>query len=167
MLGEAVDATAALSPPVLLPAPASIPVGAVADSPVEPPVTADVETAEVPPPLVIPDLPILDHEEGAAVVAEVGERRPVTLGEERPEMSTAVVPDAPTAGGPGASVGGAQNRGPPWGAAALSPRSSIPMSGVGSRSCSRAATPRRPSSPSTTSWRSSFGIIFVNIPRRR
>jgi hypothetical protein len=79
MPGEAVDAAAALSLPILLPAPASIPAEAVADSPAEPPVTADVETAEVPPPLVIPDLPILDHEEGASVVAEVSERRPVTL----------------------------------------------------------------------------------------
>jgi hypothetical protein len=64
MPGEAVDAAAALSPPVLLPAPASIPAGAIADSPAEPPVTVDIETAEVPPPLVIPNLPILDHEEG-------------------------------------------------------------------------------------------------------
>jgi hypothetical protein len=31
---------------------------------------------------------------------------------------------------------GAQNRGPSWGAAALSPCSSIPMSGVGSRDTS-------------------------------
>jgi hypothetical protein len=76
--GEAVDAVAAPSPPVLLPAPASIPAGAVADSSAGPPVATDVEMAEAPPPLVIPDLPILDHEERAAVVAEVGERRPVT-----------------------------------------------------------------------------------------
>jgi hypothetical protein len=153
------------SPPVLSLALASIPAGAVADSPAEPPVTADVETAEVPPPLVIPNLPIFDHEEGAAVVAEVGERRPVTLAEERPETSTAVVPDAPTAGDPTPRPRGTQNHGPSWGAAALSPRSSIPMSGVGSRSCSGAATPRSPSSPSTMSWRSSFRIISVNIPR--
>jgi hypothetical protein len=109
--GEAVDAAAAPSPPVLLSAPTSIPAGAVADSPAEPPITADVETAEAPPPLVIHDLPIFDHEEGAAVVAEVGERRPVTLAEERPETSTAVVPDAPTAGGPDAS---AEGRTEPW-----------------------------------------------------
>jgi hypothetical protein len=64
MLGEAVDAAAAPSPPVLLSAPASIPAGAVADSPSEPPVTTDVEMVEVPPPLVIPDLPIFYHEEG-------------------------------------------------------------------------------------------------------
>jgi hypothetical protein len=69
MPGEAVDAAAAPSLPVLLPALASIPAGAVADSPAEPPLTADVEMAEAPLPSVIPDLPIFDHEEGAAVVA--------------------------------------------------------------------------------------------------
>jgi hypothetical protein len=108
---EAVDTAAAPSPPVLLSAPASIPAGTVANSPVEPPVTTDVETAEAPPPLVIPDLPVFDHEEGAAVVAKVGERRPVTLAEERPETSTTVVPDAPTVGGPDAS---AEGRAEPW-----------------------------------------------------
>jgi hypothetical protein len=111
MPGEAVDATVAPSPPVLLPGPASIPVGAVADSPAEPPVTANAEMAEAPLPLVILDLPIFDHEEGAAVVAEVGERGLVTLVEERPDTSTAVAPDASTAGGPDASVAG---RAEPW-----------------------------------------------------
>jgi hypothetical protein len=111
MAGEAVDAAAALSPPFLLPVPASIPAGAVANSPAEPLVAADVGMAEAPPPLVIPDLPILDHEERAAVVAEVGERRPITLAEERPGTSTAVVPDASTAGGPNVSVEG---RAEPW-----------------------------------------------------
>jgi hypothetical protein len=95
----------------LLPAPALIPAGVVADSPAEPPVAADVGMAEAPPPLVIPNLPILDHEERAAVVAEVGERRSVTLAGERPGTSTAVVPDASTAGGPNASVEG---RAEPW-----------------------------------------------------
>jgi hypothetical protein len=109
--GEAVAAAAALSLPVLLLALASIPVGAVADSPAEPPVTADVEMAEAPPPSVIPNLTTFDHEEGAAVVAEVGERGLVTLAEERPDTSTAVAPDASTAGGPGASVAG---RTEPW-----------------------------------------------------
>jgi hypothetical protein len=61
--------------------------------------------------LVIPDLPIFNHEEGATVVAEAGERRPVTLAEERPETSTAVVPDAPTTGEPDASAVG---RAEPW-----------------------------------------------------
>ena len=111
MLGEAIDAAMAPSLPVLLPAPASIPAGAVADSPAEPPVAVDVGMAEAPPPLVIPDLPILDHEERAAVVAEVGERRPVILAEEWPGTSTTVVPDASTAGGPDTSVYG---RAEPW-----------------------------------------------------
>jgi hypothetical protein len=119
--GEAVDAAAAPSPPVLLTAPASIPAGAVADSPAEPPVTADVEMAEVPPPLVIPDLSIFDHEEGAAVVAEVGERRLVTLAEERPDTSTAAAPDASTAGGPGASVVGHVEPWPVLGSSGLIP----------------------------------------------
>jgi hypothetical protein len=103
---EAVDVAAAPSLPVLLPAPASIPAGAVADSPAEPPVAVDVEMAEAPLPLVIPDLPVLDREERTTVVAEVGELRPVTLAEERPGTSTVVVPDASTAGGPDASVEG-------------------------------------------------------------
>jgi hypothetical protein len=119
--GEVVDATAAPSPPVLLPAPASIPAGAVADSPAEPPVTADVEMAEAPPPLVIPDLPIFDHEEEAAVVVEVGERRLVTLAEERPDTSTAVAPDASTARGPGASVAGNAEPWPVLGSSGLIP----------------------------------------------
>jgi hypothetical protein len=106
MSGEAIDTTAAPSLPVLLPTPASIPAGAVADSPAEPPVAVDVGMAEAPPPLVIPDLPILDREERATVVAEVREWRPVTLAEERPGTSTVVVPDASTVGGPDASVEG-------------------------------------------------------------
>jgi hypothetical protein len=102
---------AAPSPPDLLPAPASTPAGAVADSPVEPPVTADVGMVEAPPPVVIPDLPVLGYKERAAVVAEVGERRPATLAEERPGTSTLVVPGASTAGGPDALVEG---RAEPW-----------------------------------------------------
>jgi hypothetical protein len=52
----------------------SIPAGAAAGAPTEPPAAADVEMAEVPPPpapsvLVIPDSPVFDHGEGAAVVA--------------------------------------------------------------------------------------------------
>jgi hypothetical protein len=41
--GEVADAAVAPSPPVMLPAPASTPAGAVTDSPVELPVAADVE----------------------------------------------------------------------------------------------------------------------------
>jgi hypothetical protein len=97
---------AAPSPPDLLSAPASTPAGAVADSPAEPPVAADVEMVEVPPPVVIPDLPVLGHEESAAVVAEADDRRPATLAEERPSTLTVVVPDTSATGGPDASVDG-------------------------------------------------------------
>jgi hypothetical protein len=60
--GEAVDVAAASSPPAPSPAPTSIPVEAAASVPTEPPVAADVEMAEVPPPsapsvLVVPDSP--------------------------------------------------------------------------------------------------------------
>jgi hypothetical protein len=111
MPGEAADATAASSPPDLLSAPTLTPAGAVADSLVEPPVAADVGMVEAPPPVVIPDPPVLGHEERAAVVAEVGDRRPATLAEERPSTSTAVVPDASAAGGPDTLVKG---RAEPW-----------------------------------------------------
>ena len=96
--GEAVDSAAALSLPSSTPTPTSIPTGAAAGAPTVPPAAADVETAEVPPPLVIPDLPILVDEEGATVVAEVGERRPVALTEERPDASAAERPKASVAG---------------------------------------------------------------------
>jgi hypothetical protein len=101
--GEAVDAAVASSPPASSPAPTSIPTGAAAGAPTEPPTAADVEMAEVPPPtapsvLVIPDSPVFDHEEGVAVVAGVGERRPVALTEEGPDASAAEGPDASVAG---------------------------------------------------------------------
>jgi hypothetical protein len=121
MPGEAADAAAAPSPPDLLPAPASTPAGAVVDSPVEPPVAADVGMVEAPPPVVIPDLPVLGHEERAAVVAEVGERRPATLAEGRPGTSTAVVPGASTAGGPDALVEGHAESWPVLGSCGLIP----------------------------------------------
>jgi hypothetical protein len=101
---EAADVVAVPSLPDMLPAPALTPAGVAADSPVEPPVAANVEMVEAPPPMVIPDHPVLGHEEGAAVVAEVGDRRLATLAEERPSTSTAVVPNALAAGGPDASV---------------------------------------------------------------
>jgi hypothetical protein len=109
--GEVADAIAASSPPDLLSAPASTPAEAVADSPAEPPVTTDVGMVEALPPVVIPDLPVLGHEEGATVVAEVGDRRLATLAEERPSTSTAVVPDVSAVWGPDASVEG---RAVPW-----------------------------------------------------
>jgi hypothetical protein len=104
--GEVANVTAASSPPDLLSAPASTPVGAIADSPAEPPVAADVGMVEAPPPVVIPNLPVLGHEEGAAVVAKVGDWRLATLAEERPSTSTTVVPDVSATGGPAASVEG-------------------------------------------------------------
>jgi hypothetical protein len=106
MPGEAADAAAAPSPPDLLPAPTSTPTGAVADSPAEPPVTADIGMVEAPPPMVILDLPVLGHEERAAVVAEVDDRRPATLAEGRLITSTAAVPNASAVGGPNALVEG-------------------------------------------------------------
>jgi hypothetical protein len=121
MPGEAANTVAAPSPPDLLSAPASTPAGAVADSPVEPPVTADVRMVEVPPPVVIPDLPVLGHEESAAAVAEAGDRRPATLAEERPSMLTAVVLDASAAGGPDASMDGHAEPWPVLGSSGLIP----------------------------------------------
>jgi hypothetical protein len=116
MPGEAADATAASSPTDLLSVSAPTPARAVVDSSAEPPVTADVGMAEAPLPVVPADLPVLGHEERAAVVAEVGDRRPATLAEERPSTSTAVVPDASTAGGPNALVEGCVEPRPvPWG----------------------------------------------------
>ena len=95
----------------LLLAPASTPAGAVADSPAEPPVASDVGMVEVPPLVVVPNLPVLGHEERAAAVAMVGDRRPATLAEGRPSMSIVAVPDASAAGGPDALVEG---RAEPW-----------------------------------------------------
>jgi hypothetical protein len=126
MTGEAVDAAAASSSPALLPAPTSIPAGAVADSLAELPVAADVEMAEVPPPpapsvLVIPNSPFFDHEEGATVVAEVDERRLITLAEERPNAPAAEGPDASTTEGPDASVAGHAELWPVVGSSGLIP----------------------------------------------
>jgi hypothetical protein len=76
---------------------------------------------EAPSPVVIPDLPVLGHEEGAAVVAEVGDQRLATLAEERPSTSTTVVPDASAAGGPDASVEGRAELRPALGSSGLIP----------------------------------------------
>jgi hypothetical protein len=121
MPGEATDTAAAPSPPDLLLAPASIPARAVADSSAESPVAADVGMVDAPPLVVIPDLPVLGHEERAAVVAEVGNRRPATLAEGRPSTSTAVVPDASAAGGPNALVEGRVEPWPVLGGGGLTP----------------------------------------------
>jgi hypothetical protein len=94
---------AALSPPDALPAPAPASAEAVAVLPVEPLVAADAGMAEVPLLEVVSNLPSLGHKEGAAVVAEVGDRKPTSLAE--------VVPDASTAGGPNALEEGCAE---PW-----------------------------------------------------
>jgi hypothetical protein len=104
-----------------LSAPASTPARVVADSPTEPPVAADVGMAEAAPPVVIPDLLVLGHEERAAVVAEVGDRRPATLAEERPSTLTAAVPDASAVGGPDALVEGRVELWPVLGSSGLIP----------------------------------------------
>jgi hypothetical protein len=145
--GEAAGVAAAPSPPDVLPAPAPAPAEAVAVLPVEPPVAADAGMAEVPLLEVVSDLPSLSHKERAAVVAEVGDRKPTSLAEGRPSTSSAMVPDASTAGVPTPWRRGAQNLGPFWGATTLSSRGATPMSGVGRRSGSgprRLETPLRP-----------------------
>jgi hypothetical protein len=119
--GETADAAVAPSPPDLLPAPTSTPVGAVADSPVEPPVASDVGMVEVPPLVVVPDLPVLGHEERVTAVAEIGDRRPATLAEGRPSTSTAMVFDASAAGGPDALVEGRAEPRPILGSSGLIP----------------------------------------------
>jgi hypothetical protein len=100
---------------------ASTPAGVVADSPVEPPVAADVGMVEALPPVVIPDLSILGQEEGAVVVAKVGDRRPATLAEEGASTSMAVVPNASAAGGPDALVEGRAELWPVLGSSGLIP----------------------------------------------
>jgi hypothetical protein len=119
MPGEAASEAASSGPADLLPASASTPAGAVADSPAKPPVAADVEMAEAPLPVALPDLPVFDH--GAAVVAEVGERRLVALAEERPDVSAVAAPDASTAGGPNASISGHAGPWPVLGSSSLIP----------------------------------------------
>jgi hypothetical protein len=99
---EAAGVAAAPSLPDVLPAPAPAPAEAIAVLPVEPPVAADAGMAEVPLLEVVFDLPSLGHKEGAAAVAEVGDRKPTSLDEGRPNTSLAMVPDASTAGGPDA-----------------------------------------------------------------
>jgi hypothetical protein len=163
MPGEAVDAAAASGPPSLLPTPTSILAGAAAGAPTEPSAAADVEMAEVPPPsapsvLVIPDSSVFDHGEGAAVVAEVGKQRPVALTEERPDASAVEGPDASVMG-----------RADPWpvvGSKGLIPRSSILMSGEGSRSCSGDAIPQNLSLPLMMRERKGCGELSMTIVTR-
>jgi hypothetical protein len=97
------------------------PAGVVADSPMERPIAANVGTVEAPLPVVIPDLSVLGQEEGATVVAEVGDRRLAALAEEGPSTSTAVVPDASAAGGPDALAEGREEPWPVLGSSGLIP----------------------------------------------
>jgi hypothetical protein len=76
---------------------------------------------EVPPLVVVLDLPDLGHEERATAIAEVGDRRPATLAEGRPSASTAMVFDASTAGGPDALVEGRAEPRPVLGSSGLIP----------------------------------------------
>jgi hypothetical protein len=78
--GETAGAAVALSPPDVLPAPAPASAEAVAILPVEPPVTADAEMAEVP-------------------LLKVGDRKLASLAEGVPNASTAGGPDALEEGG--------------------------------------------------------------------
>jgi hypothetical protein len=109
----AASVVAALSSPDALPAPATASTEVVAVLPVETPVAADAGMAEVPPLEVVSDLPSLGHKEGAAVVAEVGDRKPTSLAE--------VVPDASTAGGPNALEEGCAEPRPVLGSGDLIP----------------------------------------------
>jgi hypothetical protein len=111
MPGEAANAAAAPSPPDLSSAPASTSAGAVANLLAEPPVAADVGMVEAPPPVVIPDLPVLGHEKGAAVVAEVGDRRLATLAEEGPVCRRRWYPMHRLRGDPMPRWRGVQSRG--------------------------------------------------------
>jgi hypothetical protein len=158
---------AAPSPPDVLPAPAPAPAEAVAVLPVEPPVATDAGMAEVPLLEVVSDLPSLGHKERAVVVAEVGDQKPASLAEGRPSTSSVMVPMRRLQGVPTPWRRGAQNRGPSWGAATLSPRRVTPMSGVGRRSGFGPVAPRNPSSSSTMRGRSSLGTSSVSMPRRR
>jgi hypothetical protein len=119
---ETADMAVAPSPPELLLAPASTPVGAVADSPAESPVAPDVGMVEEPPLVVVRDLPILGHKEGAAAVAEVGDRGPTSLAEGRPSTSTAMAPEALTVGGPDALWEGRAEPQPVLGCSVLIPK---------------------------------------------
>jgi hypothetical protein len=78
--GEAAGAAVALSPPDMSPASAPAPAEVVAVLPVEPPVAADAEMAEVP-------------------LLEVVDRKPASLAEGVPDASTVGGPDALEEGG--------------------------------------------------------------------
>jgi hypothetical protein len=140
--GKTTNAAVAPSPSDLLPAPASTLARAVADSPAEPPVASDVGMVEVPPLVVVPDLPVLGHEERETAVAEVGDWRPATLAEGRPSASMAMVFDASAAGGPDALVEGRAEPRPILGSSGLIPTQRNPNEWRGQplRFCSRGAS---------------------------
>jgi hypothetical protein len=119
---EIAKAAVALSPPDLLPVPASTPAGAVADSSAEPPVAPDIGMAEALLLEVAPDLPSLGHKERAVAVAEVGDQGPASLAEGRPSTSIAMVPEALTAGGPDALGEGRAKPRPILGSSVLIPK---------------------------------------------
>jgi hypothetical protein len=102
MSGEATDATAAPSPPDASSVSASTPAAVVADLPTEPSIAPNVGMVGASPLTVVPDPPppVPGPEEGADVVAKVGDRKPATLAEGEPSASTAMVPDVLTAGEP-------------------------------------------------------------------
>jgi hypothetical protein len=70
-------------------------------------------------------------------------------------------------GDPKPGSGGTQILAPSWGAAASSPRNSIPMSGERSRSCSEAAIPQSFSFPLMMRERKGCGKFSATITRRR
>ena len=158
---------AAPSPPDVLRAPAPAPVEAVAVLPVEPSVTADAGMAEVPLLEVVFDLPSLGHEERAAAVAEVGDRKPASLAERRPSTSSAMVPDASTAGGPDALEEGRVEPRLVLGSGNLIPARRDPNEWRGQALGFGPAVPRNPSLSLTMSGRSSLGTSSVSMPRRR
>jgi hypothetical protein len=121
-LEETANAAVAPSPPDLLLASASTPAGAVADSPVEPPIAPNVGMAEVPLLEVAPDLPSLGHKERATAVAEVDDRWPASLAEGRPNTSTAMVPEASSAWGSDALGEGRVEPRPVLGSSVLIPK---------------------------------------------
>jgi hypothetical protein len=121
--GEAAGVAAALSPPDALPVPAPASAEAVAVLHVEPPVATDAGMAEVPLLEVVSDLPSLGHKEGAAAVAEVGDRKPTSLAE--------VVPDALTAEGPDALEEGCAKSRPVLGSGDLIPARRDPNEWLG------------------------------------
>ena len=121
--------------------PAPAPAEAIAVLPVEPPVAADAGMAEVPLLEVVSDLPSLGHNERAAAVAEVGDRKPASLAEG--------VPDASNAGGLDALEEGCAELRPVLGSGDLIPARRDPNEWCGQALRSGPAAPQNPSLSST------------------